>query len=135
MSHDRRKRLFDVMDEYFKRIEYMFEGPFASGWNEAAQCIEPLYDIAVSSTEVILTVDLPYVDSQQVTVKVPANDTIEINANTKRRITFADMGVGHRGGQFKCYRARIHMPVPVLESGMTSKFKRGVLQLNLPRLV
>jgi len=135
MSHERRKHLFDVMDEYFKRIEYLFEGPFASGWNEAAQCIEPLYNIAVGSSEVILTVDLPYVDPQQVTIKVPANDTIEINANTKRQITFTDMGVRHRGGQFKCYRARIHMPVAVLESGMTSKFKRGILQVRLPRLL
>jgi len=82
-----------------------------------------------------LTVDLPYVDAGQVTIKVPSNDTIELQANTKRKITFADMGVRHRGGQFRSYRARIHMPVPVVESGMTSKLKRGVLQVNLPREV
>jgi HSP20 family molecular chaperone IbpA len=135
MSHERRKHLFDVMDEYFKRIESMLESPFASGWNEAAQSIEPLYNIAVGASEVILTVDLPYVDPQQITIKIPANDTIEISANTKRQITFADMGVRHRGGQFKCYRARIHMRVAVVESGMTSKLKRGILQIHLPRLI
>jgi len=135
MSRERRKHLFDLMDEYFHRVESLFEGPFASGWNEAAQCIEPLYSIAVGSSEVFLTVDLPYVDPQQVTIRIPADDTIEINADTKRKITFADMGVRHRGGQFKCYRARIHMPVPVVESGMTSKLKRGVLQIRLPRQI
>jgi HSP20 family molecular chaperone IbpA len=135
MSHERRKHFHEVMDEYFKRIEHLIEGPFTSGWNEAAQSIEPLYNISVGSHEVILTMDLPYVDPGQVTIKVPANDTIEVQANTKRRITFADMGVRHRGGQFKCYRARIHMPVPVVESGMTSKLKRGILQVNLPREV
>jgi HSP20 family molecular chaperone IbpA len=134
MSRERRKHPYDVVDEYFKRIEYLFESPFASGWNEAVQSIEPLYNIAVGSTEVIVTVDLPYVDPQQVTIKIPTNDTIEINANTRRQITFADLGVRHRGGQFKCYRARIHMPVPV-ESGMTSKLKRGLLQIHLPRQV
>jgi len=135
MAHERRKHLFEAMDEYFKRAEYMFERVFAPGWNEAAQSIEPLYNIAVGSSEVILTVDLPYVNQEEVTLKVPADDTVEIYANTKRRITFADMGVRHRGGQFKSYHARVHMPVPVLESGMTSKFKRGVLEVRLPRLV
>jgi len=135
MSHERRKHLFEAMDEYFKRAEYMFERVFTSSWNEAAQSIEPLYNIAVGSSEVILTVDLPYVNQEEVTLKVPADDTVEIYANTKRRITFADMGVRHRGGQFKSYHARVHMPVPVLESGMTSKFKRGVLEVRLPRLV
>lgn len=135
MAHERRKHLFEAMDEYFKRAEYMFERVFAPSWNEAAQSIEPLYNIAVGSSEVILTVDLPYVNQEEVTLKVPADDTVEIYANTKRRITFADMGVRHRGGQFKSYHARIHMPVPVLESGMTSKFKRGVLEVRLPRLV
>lgn len=135
MSHERRKRLFEAMDEYFKRAEFMFERMFASAWNETAQSIEPLYNITVGSTEVILTVDLPYANPEEVTLKVPADDTVEILANTKRKITFADMGVRHRGGQFKCYHARIHMPVPVLESGMTSKFKRGVLEIRLPRLV
>lgn len=135
MSHERRKHLFEAMDEYFRRAEYMFERVFTSSWNEAAQCIEPLYNIAVGASDVILTVDLPYVNRDEVTLKVPADDTVEILANTKHRITFADMGVKHRGGQFKCYHARIHMPVPVLESGMTSKFKRGVLEIRLPRLV
>lgn len=135
MSRERRKHLFEAMDEYFRRAEFMFERVFASSWNEAAESIEPLYNIAVGSSEVILTVDLPYVNQEEMTLKVPADDVVEISANTKRRITFADMGVRHRGGQFKSYHARIHMPVPVLESGMKTKFKRGVLEVRLPRPV
>jgi HSP20 family molecular chaperone IbpA len=135
MSHERRKHLFEAMDEYFKRAELMFERALAPSWNEAAQSIEPLYNISVGSNEVIVTVDLPYANHEEVTLKLPADDTVEVYANTKRRITYADMGVRHRGGQFKAYHARIQMPVPVVESGMTSKFKRGVLEIRLPRLV
>jgi len=135
MSHERRKHFVEAMDEYFRRAEFMFERFFASGWNEAAECIEPLYSIAVTSNEVMLTVDLPYVSPEEVRLNVPADDMVEIHANTKRRITFADLGIRHRGGQFKCYHARIHMPVPVLESGMTSRFKRGVLEIRLPRSI
>jgi len=135
MAHERRKHLIDAVDEYFKRAEYMLERMFVSGWNEAAQSIEPLYNIAVGSSEVILTVDLPYVNPNEVTLKLPADDIVEVLANTKRRITFVDMGVKHRGGEFKCYHAKIRIPVPVAESGMTSKLKRGVLEIHLPRLV
>jgi HSP20 family molecular chaperone IbpA len=135
MSHDLRKHILDAVDEYFKRAEFMVERAFISTWNEAAQCIEPLYNITVSSNEVIVTVDLPYVNPEEINLKLPADDTVEIDANTKRRITFADMGVRHRGGQFKSYHAVVHMPVPVVESGMTSRFKRGVLEIRMPRLV
>jgi HSP20 family molecular chaperone IbpA len=135
MSHDRRKHILEAMDEYFKRAEFMVERAFVSSWNETAESIEPLYNITVGSSEVIVTMDLPYVNPEEVTLKLPADDVIEIYANTKRRITFADMGVSHRHGQFKSYHTRVHMPVPVVESGMTSKFKRGVLEIRLPRLV
>jgi HSP20 family molecular chaperone IbpA len=135
MSHDRKKHILETMDEYFKRAEFMVERAFVSSWNETAESIEPLYNITVGSSEVIVTMDLPYVNPEEVTLKLPADDVIEIYANTKRRITFADMGVSHRRGQFKSYHTRIHMPVPVVESGMTSKFKRGVLEIRLPRLV
>ena len=135
MSHDKRKHIFDTVDEYFKRAEFMVERVFISTWNEAAECIEPLYNISVSASEVVVTVDLPYVNPEEINLKLPADDTVEIDANTKRRITFADMGVKHRGGQFKSYHAVVHMPVPVVESGMTSRFKRGILEIRLPRLV
>ena len=135
MSHDLRKHILDAVDEYFKRAEFMVERVLISTWNEAAQCIEPLYNITVGSNEVIVTMDLPYVNPEEINLKLPADDTVEIDANTKRRITFADMGVRHRGGQFKSYHAVVHMPVPVVESGMTSRFKRGVLEIRLPRLV
>jgi HSP20 family molecular chaperone IbpA len=134
MSHDTRKHILETMDEYFKRAELMVERAFVSSWNETAESIEPLYNITVGSGEVIVTMDLPYVNPEEVTLKLPADDVIEVYANTKRRITFADMGVRHRRGQFKSYHTRIHMPVPVVESGITSKFKRGVLEIRLPRL-
>ena len=135
MSHDKRKHIFEAVDEYFKRAELMVERVFVSSWNEAAEYIEPLYNITVGSNEVIVTMDLPYVNPEEISLKLPADDTIELHANTKRRITFAEMGVRHRGGQFKSYRALVHMPVAVVEAGITSKFKRGILEIRLPRAV
>lgn len=135
MWRERRKHLFELVDEYVRRAEFYAERAFASGWNEVAACIEPLYNIFVGANEVILTVDLPYVDAEDVALKVVSEDTIEVLANTNRKITFDDLGVKHREGEFTRYHTRIHIPVAVNESGMAYKFKRGVLEVHLPRIV
>lgn len=100
----------------------------------AAACIEPLYSLFVGATEVVITMDLPYVNQAHVKLQCPSNDVVEIYAETSKKITFKDLGVKHRHGEFTCYHARIRIPVPVDESRISSKFKRGVLEVHLPRL-
>ncbi len=112
------------------------EPPLAhtSGWNVAAACIEPLYNMFVAAAEVALTVDLPYVNQKEVKLSCPSNDLLEIYAETSKKITFKDLGLKHRHGEFTCYHTRIRMPVAVDESKMNCKFKRGVLEIHIPRL-
>lgn len=106
----------------------------SSGWNVAGACIEPLHNLSVGATEVVLTIDLPYVNQAHVKLQCPSNDIVEIVAETSRKITFKDLGIKHRHGEFTCYHARIRIPVPVDENRIGSKFKRGVLEVHLPRL-
>jgi HSP20 family molecular chaperone IbpA len=105
-----------------------------SGWNVAASCIQPLYNLFVAAKEVVLTVDLPYVNQKQVKLSCPTDDWVEIYAETSRKITFRELGAKHRHGQFTCYHARIRIPVPVDEKKVTTEFKRGILEVHLPRL-
>ena len=105
-----------------------------SGWNVAAASIEPLYNLVVGAAEVVLTIDLPYVNEKQVKLSCPANDVLEISAETSRKITFKDLGIKHRHGEFTYYHARIRTPVSVDESRIETKFKRGVLEIHLPRM-
>lgn len=105
-----------------------------SGWNVAGACIEPLYNLMVGATEVILTIDLPYVNQKQVKLSCPADDVLEIHAETNRKITFKDLGIKHRHGEFTCYHARVRTPVPIDETKIKTRFKRGVLEVHLPRL-
>ncbi len=105
-----------------------------SSWNVAASCIEPLYNMFVAATEVVLTVDLPYVNQKQVKLHCPTSEVIEIFAETTKKITFRQLGVKHRHGEFTCYRARIRVPVQVNQKKIVSKFKRGVLEVHIPRV-
>jgi HSP20 family molecular chaperone IbpA len=100
----------------------------------AAACIEPLYNMTVGTLEVLLTIDLPYVNQKQVKLNCPENDIVEIFAETSKKITFKDLGIKHRHGEFTCYHARIRMPVPVDENKIKADFKRGVLEVHLSRL-
>jgi len=107
--------------------------PHGSGWNVAAACIQPLYNLFVTAKEVVLTVDLPYVEQKKVNVKRSTEDSIEVYAETNKKITFKDLGIKHRRGEFTCYHAIIRMPVPVDEKRITKIFKRGLLEVHIPR--
>lgn len=87
----------------------------------------------VTSNEVFLTVDLPYVNVKRVKLSCPTDDSIEVYAETSKKITFKDLGIKHRHGEFTSYHAIVHMPVPVNEKKITKKFKRGVLEVHIPR--
>ena len=109
--------------------------PFhGSGWNAAAACIHPLFDIFVGPVEVVLTVDMPYVNQKLIKLRYPTKDSLEVYAKTSRKITFKDLGAKHRHGEFNCYRATIRIPVPVNQKRMSKKFKRGILEVRIPRL-
>ena len=105
-----------------------------SGWNVAAACIHPLYDLFVAPTEVVLTFDLPFVNQKQVKVRCPTDDSVEVFAETSKKITFKDLGAKHRHGEFTCYRAMVQIPVPVDEKRISTKFKSGILEVHIPRL-
>jgi HSP20 family molecular chaperone IbpA len=105
-----------------------------TGWNASAASIHPLYDMVVGPAEVVLTMDLPYVNQKEVKVHCPTEDSVEVYAETNRRITFKDLGAKHRHGEFTCYRALVQIPYKVDEKKIISKFKGGVLKLHIPRL-
>ena len=107
--------------------------PHSPGWNVAAACIQPLYNLFVTAKDVVLTVDLPYVEQKGVKLKRSTEDSIELYAETNRKITFRDLGIKHRHGEFTCFHAIIRMPVPVDERKLTKKFKRGLLEVHIPR--
>jgi HSP20 family molecular chaperone IbpA len=88
----------------------------------------------VTAEEVVLTMDLPYVEQKGVKLKCPTEDSIEVYAETNRKITFKDLGLKHRRGEFTCYHAIIRMPVPVDEKRAARAFKRGVLEVHIPRV-
>lgn len=139
METSRRKRsIFDIMDEYFESVEEWAERLRESimekpSWNCKACTMEPLRDIVVTDDEVIVTVDLPYAEQNTLQVKPISKDAIEVSAQMRRKIRFDDFGITHYKGEFQRFHCQARIPVPVYMDKMEVRFKKGILEIRLPR--
>jgi len=133
----RRRSFFDIVSEYFEELEdwvsslmESFERP---SWNERECSIEPLCNIFVGPTEVVVTADLPYAETNTIKVEPVSEDAIEITAKLRRPVSFHDFGITHRRGEFSAFKCQLRIPVPVDMEEMEIRFKRGILEVHLPR--
>ncbi|MEM3726224.1 MAG: Hsp20 family protein [Candidatus Bathyarchaeia archaeon] len=138
MSTRKRRTIFDLIDEYFESLEEyaerlseaLIERP---SWNCRTCTMEPLRNVVVTPTEVIVTVDLPYTEENTVQVKPISKDTIEITAEMRRKVRFDDFGITHYKGEFRTFHCQTRIPVPVYMDKMEVRFKKGILEIRLPR--
>jgi HSP20 family molecular chaperone IbpA len=104
-----------------------------SSWDEEASIMQPLYNIFLKPNEVVVTIDLPYVDLNKIEVKA-IEDKLEVLAKTKEVICLSKFGLKHRGGEFNCYHIVVQIPVPVDYRRLTYRLRKGILEVRLPRL-
>ena len=138
MTNRRKRSIFDAIDEYFESLgewtenlrERLIERP---SWNQKNCTMEPLRDIMVTPTEVVVTVDLPYTEESTVKVKAVDENTLEISAKMKRKIRFDEFGITHYKGEFQTLHCHTRIPVPVYIDKMEVRFKKGILEIRLPR--
>lgn len=134
----RRKSIFDIMREYMEEIEEIADEMFERfmerpSWDISTQSLEPLCDVTVKSDVVIVTADMPKADPESIKITGISDDLIEINAKMRVKINFEDFGVTHRRGEFTCFNCRVPLPVPVDIRGAKVEYRRGILEITLPR--
>ena len=139
MSTKRRKNIFELMRSYFEDWETFADELLESvimerpSWDLESCCLEPLCNVFVSTGEVVVTADLPNIDPKTIKVDSVNRDTLEIKASMKRKIRFHDFGITHREGEFTSFRCHVRIPVSVDMKKMKTQFKRGILEVRLPR--
>jgi len=135
-SHRRRRSIFDLIDEYIEEMESLTEElmPIKQpSWNISTRTIEPLCNVFITHDEVIVTADLPFSDPDSVTAEPIDKRTLEIRAKIKRRICCGDLGITHQKGEFSTFNCQTHIPVPVDMDKKKVKFRKGILEVHLPR--
>jgi HSP20 family molecular chaperone IbpA len=139
MAIERKRRSFvDVFDKYFDDMEReldrwresLVEGP---SWNLKASTMEPLKSMRVLPTEVVVTVDLPMTKESSLKVNALDENTLEISAQMRRKITFKELGITQHKGEFQRFHAHMRVPVAVQMKKMKTKFKKGMLEIHIPR--
>jgi len=138
MSIRKRESISDMIDEYFEDMEKwadqvretLSERPC---WDLKTCAIEPLREITVKPTEVIVTVDLPYANEKTVRVEAVDASSLEIFAEMKKKIRLTELGVTHRKGVIQRFHAWIRIPVTVNMEKMKIQHKKGILEIKLPR--
>jgi len=138
MAIKKRRSFSELIDEYFADLEDWVEkfGETATerpSWNLRNCSIEPLRDLIVAPAEVLVTVDLPFTEKKAVKVKPVGKNSIEISAKMNRKIRIDDLGVTHCKGEFQKFHCYMRIPVPVNMNKMDVYYKKGILEIHLPR--
>jgi HSP20 family molecular chaperone IbpA len=138
MAIRRRRSIWEIVDEHFSDVERWaerLENIYAErpSWNLRDSSIEPLREMTVTPTEVMITVDLPFTSKANVKVKPVGTSSLEITAKMSKVIKLKELGVTHCKGEVQKYHSPLHIPVPVYTKKMTVNYKKGILEVRLPR--
>jgi len=129
--------LWDYIEEFERTAEEFFEAFLGEHmrpcWDVRGRCLEPLTHVSVAPDEVVVTMDLPLVRPETIRVRPVEEDTIEVVAEMKRALRTRDLGVLHVDGEIRELRARAKIPVPVEMRAIRFEFRRGILEVRLPR--
>ena len=135
-----RRSLMEALREYIEDLrrtamELMetLMGPEGPCWDPRASSIKPLTHISVSPDEVVITMDLPLVRPETIRVKPVEEDVIEVIAEMKRTLRPQELGMVHVEGEIRQLRCKTRVPVPVETKAMRFVFRKGILEVRLPR--
>ena len=140
MSEKREKSsTFDSMEKYLEEIEALAEEVMSSAfpegpsWNTETCCLQALCNVFITPREVIITADLPYIEPETVKVEVIDENLIEIKAEMRKKVRFADLGIAHRQGEFSFLRCQGRVQVAIDAEKMKISCKEGILEVRFPR--
>jgi len=94
--------------------------------------LEPLVELREGRDEIVVTVDLPFVRKEDVSVYVTER-YLEIEAKMSREITFERWSIMRRELSFNSYQRRLRLPAEVKPEEVRARFRGGLLTIHLPK--
>jgi HSP20 family protein len=132
----RKRNILDEFDEMERRVDEVFERVFSFEpmWDMRAHTLIPLYDIKETSEWLIVHVDLPYVEKEAIQLRVDER-SIDLSAELRRPIRYERWGTAQRDCEFRKVSVTITLPAEIDPDGVTSRFREGVLIIELPKRI
>jgi HSP20 family protein len=132
----KKRNILDEFNEMEKRVDELFDRVFSSEpmWDIQAHTLIPLYDLKETRESLVVHIDLPYVEKEAIQLRVDER-SIDLSAELRRPIRYERWGTAQRDCEFRKVSAIITLPTEINPDGVTSKFREGVLTIELPKRI
>lgn len=102
-------------------------------WDYTSGCIEPLSEVYENNNEIIIRIDMPFVeDKSDITINL-TEDSISIEARVKKIIHYEKWGTFQREVKFCRYIKRMTLPSKIDPETARARFKNGILEIKLSK--
>jgi HSP20 family protein len=116
---------------FSERVDEMISGVERSLFDLDSMSLEPLLRVEVSTNQVVVTFDLPFVEKKDIALNC-SQDTLSIKAKTRKPVSIKIGGAFQKHFQFEEYSTKIRLPVSVDCDKGKAKFTNGLLVIRFP---
>ena len=116
-----RRRLGELMEE-------------AETGRDGEEIIEPLADVQETDGEIIVTMDLPGMDKEDVDIAL-SSDELSVVAQRKTETGMEEGSFHQRERSYRRFERNISLPTGVKADEAHAKLESGVLKINIPKAV
>lgn len=115
------KRMGDLMEEVDKKEDQGIK-------------IRPLADVQETDGEIIITMDLPGIDKQNVDITI-SDDELSVVAERKEEKEMAEKNYHRRERTYKKFERTVSLPTGVKMEEAKARLADGILQITIPKEV
>ncbi len=117
------KRMRKISEDIARSVK---EFEYSSG------CLEPLYEVSETPEEVIVSIDMPGVKKEDISLEATEN-RLYVDAECRSSISVRKWGVRSQEKTFKRFRKVITLPSSVDPDKAKASLRSGVLKVRFPR--
>ena len=127
---DLESKYLEEMERMQKRMGDLME--VVEKKEDQSSLIKPLADVQETDGEIIVTMDLPGIDKQNVDITI-SDDELSVVAERKTETEIAEKNYHKRERTYKKFERKVSLPTGVRMDEAKARLAEGVLQITIPK--